>query len=327
MVRRAPYDKDRDFDIVLENFIKKFVKEKVTEKDDDVLVLCVGETGTGKSMLMLHAYECYAGQEADISCVSFDRESFADNSHDVPSNFRRGVRFIGYDEANVSKRDATSSFNKALLDLYYAIRGLNIFSWWNNPSLDMIDKPFIKDRLTGLFFITTKSVDRPRIYYYFKKESLLQILEKYGDLDLRTLNKVKGKYSVYKGWFKDYSGFLKKHYSDKKENRMLEKFTNFKRLFGSKSNGLVDKKGNILYSASDISRISGYAIKTLSDYRYKEILPKDSYLYKNKNTVLYNDKALLALYDHMNKNARMKEVNPDFQEFVKDIMDKKGVSK
>jgi hypothetical protein len=121
-LKRAKYDKNRDFDGMLSSFIKNEVIPACTDKDDDVLVMCSGKTGSGKSMLMLHAYEDYAGDTASIDYVSFNRSNLADNLDKI-KNVPKGRRFNGYDEANVSKRDALTQFNKALLDVYYTIRG------------------------------------------------------------------------------------------------------------------------------------------------------------------------------------------------------------
>lgn len=299
MVKVAYYNSNRKYDKLLSLFIKNYVKKSVIEKDDDVLVLCIGKTGSGKSMLMLHAYEDYAGSLATIDYISFNRSNLADNLDNV-KNVEVGFRFNGYDEANVSKRDATSKFNKALLDVYYAIRGLNIFHWWNNPSVDMIDKPFIKDRVTGLFLIVTHDVDRPRVYYYFEKNKLLQILDKYKNLDYQTLKKVRKKYALYKGWFKDYDGFLKKDYLDKKNPRMEEKLTQFKNDFGNKDNTvLVDlygKSHDELFDSSYINVKAGYASSTLRKFRNEGVLLEgDHYVKLNNSIVKYTKDGLDVL--------------------------------
>lgn len=314
---RAKHNKNRDVDELFERFINNFVKPSVTKKDDDVLVLCVGKTGSGKSMLMLHGYEIYAGDEASIEYVSFNRNNLADNMYKC-RYVSKGFRFNGYDEANVSKRDALSQFNKALLDVYYSIRGLNIFHWWNNPSIDMIDKPFIVDRVTGLFLITTHSVDRPRVYYYFEKNKLLDIFKKYGNLNYETLNKVKRKYAKYKGWFRDYTGFLKQHYLDKKNPRMEEKLLDFKNKFGT----LTDEGGEKVYTLVEVRRLTGYANNTLATYRRNGTLPRDSW-YMENNKVFYRESALKLLYDRKKGEGIKRAGLPTLDNGFKETMEEK----
>lgn len=291
---KAKYDRNEVFDNVLKSFVDKRVKPIVTTKDDDILVICIGKTGSGKSMLMLHTYEYYAGDEATIEYISFNRENLADNLAGITA-VEKGKRFNGYDEANVSKRDAVTQFNKALLDVYYTIRGLNVFHWWNNPSLDMIDKPFIKDRVTGLFMITTHYMDRPRTYYYFEKSALLLVLKKYKNLDYDTLYKVRGKYAMYKGWFKDYTGRLKQPYLDKKNPRMEEKVADFKAKFGSK-----EVKTENLLTVDEVAEQTGYSSSYITKMRQVNKLPYDSFLILGTNNVKYKPSAVQFLINRRN---------------------------
>lgn len=91
----------------------------------------------------------------------------------------------------------------------------------------MIDKHFIEERIKGVIFIASKDIDRPRIYYYFRKKDLLKIWEKYGNVKINLLKRVCGEYAYYRGWFKDYKGELLEKYKSKKENRMEEKVDTF----------------------------------------------------------------------------------------------------
>lgn len=291
---RAPYDSTRSVDILFSNFINKHAKPLIFDNDDDILVAAVGETGSGKSMLMLHGYEEYAGNKAQIDNISFNRANLADNL-DRMKDLPKDERFNGYDEANVSKRDAQTKFNKDLIDVYYTIRGKNIFHWWSNPSLEMIDKPFIRDRMTGIFLITTKSKNKPRIYYYFKKEKLLQIFEKYGNLEYATLKKVKKKYALYKGWFRDYNGHLKQLYLDKKNPRMDEKITEFKTKYGSK----VDENNNKVYTIVQVSNFIKYAKDTLHDKIKKNFFAEDEIIKNGPGSkTLITEQGVLRLYKY-----------------------------
>lgn len=221
-------------------------KKKTMENDDDFLTLCCGDTGTGKSMLMLHGQVMYLEDKADVRFVGFEKESFAAALKSAKDNGY--PKMCCNDEANISKRDSLSKYNKHLIDLYLAIRGLNIWHWWNNPILDMLDKYFIKERINGVILITTKDKDKPRLYYYFRKKEILKIFDKYGNLDLKTLKKVRKEYAYYRGWFKDFPDCsLKKEYMEKKQARMDYKVEEFFKAYGAdekmKSSEFAEKLG------------------------------------------------------------------------------------
>ena len=291
---KTKYDKNRAYDSMLSKLIVS-IKDKITRKDDDFLVLAIGDTGSGKSMLMLHVYDEFAGDEACIDQVSFTKDGFAD-SLNLALRHDKGIRFVGNDEANVSKRDALSKFNKDLLDLYYSIRGLNIFHWWSNPSVDMIDKPFIKDRVKGLFLITTKSMDRPRVYYYFKKDKLLQVYEKYKNLDIKTLRSVRKRYSFYKGWFRDYNGRLKQAYLDKKNPRMVDKVKEFLNKYGT----VKTNTGQKLYDKHYVAQMLQYSPSTVSTFLKTGVLERqvDVITSGNGTRNLITERGLLKMFIH-----------------------------
>lgn len=226
----APYDRDRDYDIVFENIIKE-VGRTLGTKDDDFLEMCIGTTGTGKSNLMMHAYELLDPEHCTVDAIGLDRVTHAQALKAATT--LKGIRFCANDEANVNKRDALTRYNKMLIDLYMAIRGLQIFHWWNNPSVDMLDKVFVEERIKGLIFIVTKDKDRPRVYYYFTKDGLLRLFEKTkGKLTMKTLKKYAKEYAYYKGWFRAYTGKLSADYLKKKEARMVDKVEDFFKEFG-----------------------------------------------------------------------------------------------
>lgn len=225
----AEYKEGEDYD----EYFKKVVlsgKKATTENDDDFLLLCVGDTGTGKTSLGLHAFELYDLEGCDVKYIGLDRGSFA-NAMKYASE-KEKPRFCMNDEANVSKRDSLTRFNREMLDIYFANRGLNIFHWWNNPSLEMIDKAFIKERIKGVIFVFSKSINKPRLYYYFHSKDILKMLEKEKKLDLNVLREKAKKYAFYLGWFKIYKGELWDDYLKKKQGRMVDKVKEFYDKYG-----------------------------------------------------------------------------------------------
>lgn len=226
---KAPYDRKRNFDIVYEKIIKGIGKTLI-EKDDDYVMLYAGSTGTGKSNLMLWGYELFDPDGCEHSYIGLDRQTHAIALKNAAE--KEQPRFCADDEANISRRDAMTKYNRQRIDLYLAIRGLNIFHAWCNPTVEMLDKPFIEERIKGMVYVLTKDIDRPRIYYYFTKKGLLKMLEECGNLKQKTIKDNGEKYAYYKGWFRKYEGDLLTPYLEKKEERMSTKVTDFFETYG-----------------------------------------------------------------------------------------------
>lgn len=226
----APY-RNGDYDIFFERYIKEVVLPRTQQKNDDHLLYCTGVTGSGKTSLMFHGYELY-DENASIDYIALKRENMADALKRAKKN--KSKRFVGYDEANVSKRDSLTKWNKDLIDLLFAIRGLNIFQWYNNPSIDMVDKVLVQEKINGLIFVATKTNDRPRLYYFFNKQDLLDMFEKHDRLTIDLLKNEGKKFCSYIGWFKQYKGKLWEEYEKIKENRMESKIDDFFDKWGSK---------------------------------------------------------------------------------------------
>lgn len=241
----APYRNDKPYDEYLESTFKS-VNKHISSKNDDFLCLTVGDTGGGKSMLNLHILTIYMPEEMlSINQVALSREEFATSLKDISEAPK--PRALLYDEANVNKRDSMTGWNKDIMDLYFSCRGLNVLHLWANPSLNLLDKAFIEDRLRAVILVKGKG--NIRYYYYFRKADILDIFRKYGNLNLDLISRVRKKYAWYRGWFRDYNGSLKAEYLEKKENRMMKKVKNFFEKYGD--DGLI--KRNDLMKALMIS--------------------------------------------------------------------------
>jgi ABC-type dipeptide/oligopeptide/nickel transport system ATPase component len=257
---KASYDgwNTKAYDDMLPQFIKT-VKDRIVKKNDDYLVLCVGETGTGKSTLMLESMELY-NPEIGVEFVGLNPKDHAQalkNAKDY-----KGDKFCSYDEANIQKRNSTTKYNKELIDVYMAIRGLKIFHWWNNPSLDIIDKFFIQEKINAVIYIQTKDVKFPRIYYMFTKDAILNIFDRNkGKLTLKILKKCAKEYSTYQGWFRDYKGKNWEAYTEKKNERMDTKVEDFFEKY-------VDKKK---WNRAEISRELMVCKQTVTNKMFKLI--------------------------------------------------------
>jgi hypothetical protein len=254
----APYEtKRKNYDKVLEHTID-LIKSTMVDGEDDFLTLVCGTTGTGKSNLMLWIMEQYLGESASVEYLGLDRNDFANALQKTKNKVL--PRFCANDEANISRRDHSTQYNKDLIDLYSSIRGLQIFHCWCNPSINMLDKPFIEERIKGVIFIANKEKIRPRIYYYFRKQDLLRIWEKYESLNLDLLKRIGKKYAFFRGWFRPYKGRLLKAYLAKKDSRMDDKVELF-----------AEKYGDQLYLApGQMARKLGVSRSTI--IRWEEIL-------------------------------------------------------
>lgn len=291
-----PYKAGKLYDDGL-RFVVQNIRQSVVEKDDDALILCCGTTGTGKTSLMFHAYEEYDAEGATIDQVALTRKDFAGalkTAKDAP-----GLRFAGYDESNVNKRDSTTRFNKVVIDLYFSIRGLRIFHWWNNPSVDYIDKVFIEERLKGVIFIFTKDKKRPRLYYYFRKRDILALYERVGDLKLRTLKKHARRYAYYRGWFLPYNGRLWAEYLKKKDERMAEKVEEFFAEYGGE-----------LVARPELQKELGVSRSTINEWesraRAEGVLGPEHIKINGAGRVFYTQEGRRALIDFKDSLKRLK---------------------
>ena len=297
----APYQKDRDYDDFFPRLVN--IANNRRDHDDDTLLFCTGLTGSGKTNLMFHFYELFDQENASMDYIGLKRENFADALKRA-KNYK-GKRFVGYDEGNVSKRDSLTKWNKAVIDLLFAIRGLNITQWWSNPSVNMLDKSLVQEKINGLIFVATKSDDKPRLYYYFTKQQVLDMLNKYDKLTIEIL-KDKGKqHCSYIGCFKKYKGRLLEEYLKIKENRMESKIDEFHEKWGSKDGTIK------LLTVSDIahkSNISSSTIRLRHDelVNNKLLIEGEHFIISPAGYRLYKDMAIDVFKESLKEKARKK---------------------
>lgn len=227
---RKPYD---DLLIKSANIIKQHIKNC----DDDYVCMIIGEPGTGKSTVGLHLLNLYMGESASVDYVALTRQGFAKALKQ--SSLSEQPRCVMYDESNISKRDSSTKFNKQIIDLFLAIRGMNIFHIWCSPSLDMLDKHFIYERLKSVILCTSKK-DGVRSYFYFPVKEIQKIIEKHGNVRLPLLRKLRHKHSYYMGWYRKYEGKLLQPYLEVKQDRMREKIDSFFQQWGNDSDDEID---------------------------------------------------------------------------------------
>ena len=222
-----PYEKGKLYCKGTE-FILKAAKERESNNDDFFLFI-FGQRSTGKSRLMLHLLEAYLKKEASIKYIGLRKGDFASALYQA--THKKLPRCCVNDEGNLNSKNAMTKYNKDTIDTYYSIRGLCMFHIWCNPSLN-IDKEFLEKIVNGVILTFTKFKTGARLYYYFTKKNLLKLYEKYKKLDEIILRKNAHQYGFFRGWYKDYDGFLLKEYEALKDNRMIEKVNDFHEEYG-----------------------------------------------------------------------------------------------
>jgi len=193
-------------------------KVQVSSHDDDAFYIIAGRTNAGKSTLAHHLHDLWTSGEPDVSRVSLDRDEFpikAEKTLQLP-DIR--LRVTHYDEANISRREAMGVFNRDLLTFYFSVRGKRALHIWCNPSLEILDRPFIEERVNGVWYIYKRPKGR---YVFIPRESLLRMIDDKVNFKQDSIEKNAHKYAlIFKGRFKKYpQNDFKKAYDRLKETR------------------------------------------------------------------------------------------------------------
>jgi len=205
------------------------------DKNDDYRLLIVGDTGTGKSTLMLHIYDMFAPDTCNIESIGFNENSYAHAIKTCRDSRRKGDRYVlcCYDEANVYSTEVMSPFNRKVMKLLGTIRGLNVFHIWCTPNIGRIQSDFIDETFNSIIFVFTKDNSRPRLYYFFDRKAIDNMRKKEGTpkvkvkITLDLLRRVGKKYATYKGCFRLYNGKLWDSYLKLKETKIDETIDDF----------------------------------------------------------------------------------------------------
>lgn len=221
-------DRDKVTDEILPALVRR-LRDSASKNNDDVMIMAFGLTGSGKSTLMLHGYEAYTPYPS-VEHIALNPTDFARVLNKLGE--RPVDRFAGFDEADVSRRAWMTSFNQDVIGVYFAIRGLGGFHWWNNPSIDYLDKQLVAERIKFVFFCWDKA-GSPRRYWCFSRQRFLALINKYGDAKVETVRKHGARFAEYEGWFKPYRGALLRAYEELKDSRMEERLVDFAEKYGA----------------------------------------------------------------------------------------------
>jgi len=210
-------------------------------KDADGFFLIVGYNNTGKSTFVHHAHALWRGRDLrreDAASVAFDSQMFVRILNTVMRAEQVADRVAHWDEANLSGRAALSTFNKDILDLYWSNRSQHGLHLWCNPSLEYLEKPLVKERVTGVFLIHRGERGRPpkREFTFIVRSKIMELWDKEKKLDLETLEKKAGSYGLFKGWFYDFpNGEFLREYRRLKDERNEHKNQQLHDKYGDKA--------------------------------------------------------------------------------------------
>lgn len=215
--------------------LMKAKRKKILDKDDDAVVIIVGGTGVGKSNLGLWIQDIVV-ERPSIKQVALTREDLA-KSFDFARKEEKSNRYVQYDEGKLNRRDWNSSWSKELLEIYHDIRGKNIFHVWCTAFPNLLDREFIKERVSALIYCYDKGSEKdkgaPRRFYYYTKEDLIRFLEKNDSLSMPLLKKFSKAHASLQSYFCQYKGPMAEAYLVKKENRMDERIDAFVTRWGA----------------------------------------------------------------------------------------------
>lgn len=207
----------KDKNSLVDPSFKKLILEshqRVIKNDASCTFFCSGQVGSGKSTLMLIAMSILEQEEVDR--IGTTDESFA-----LAYKKYRGKKgsFIAHDEANFSSRRSSSGRNEDTSALLMSVRGENLITWFNNPSIHYIDKKFIDEGLINFFIFIN---ERKKRYQVFSMRSMFKFNEVIGDLKFKSLLDHGGAFADYEGEFGKVKGVLWKEYGRLKKERMKE---------------------------------------------------------------------------------------------------------
>lgn len=216
--------------------VMSLIDDKILSNNDDCLILNIGITGSGKSTLSAIQYNIICerrGITPDPNKIVLTSKDFAENIGNI-DKWDKKERVIIYDELELSKRNSMTKWNKDIMGLYFKIRGLNCLHIWNHPSLEMIDKAFIQEKINGVFFIFDKHQGKPRRYLFFRKKDILSMLGKHKKLHLEILKEHGRDHAFYMGFFGKYDGELMERYKSIKDSGMANAIKDFQKKYGNK---------------------------------------------------------------------------------------------
>lgn len=289
----------RKYDAAFESLMKGVRKRQ--SKGDDYLLFISGDTGSGKSTLATHALEIVYGPDFDIDQMALSTEEFA---RALKTAKETDKKYIVYDEAFVNRRRWNSDTNNSLIELYFKIRAMSIFHIWCNPSVEIIDKVFTKERIKALIYVYPSAPNVwPKRYAFIPKDNIIQIITEHKSLEQAVLHKYAHRYARYIGYFAQMSAPIWAKYCKKKDSAVDFAADEFISKFGA---------NDFKYRKSHIAREAGVHARTIEAWfinlQKKGLIEENKHFIHNANGfALFNKEGLSVLLQNAPKRGVLKE--------------------
>ena len=189
----------------------------VMHRNYDQFIVIVGKNRTGKSRLALHILEQWLNLvDIPITSTVLKRhmaitiEDFIDNLKYCLESEQFYMPCI-FDEAGQDIEDLRDKFNKVLRSTYTQIARNRLLTIFITTEIDILNKYFRQQRLTGLFRVTARG---RCVYWNWRRAIALN--------QKNVNNKIFNYYAVQPLWFDkypDYKGTLLKQYQELEKDK------------------------------------------------------------------------------------------------------------
>lgn len=168
-------------------------------KNQNFTVLCVAETGGGKSTLGIHANLICEG-DLTLDRYAFDIQSTAESYDLAKTMAEDGVHgvFWDIDELKLYSRRSNSSFNVDMIDLLFSVRGFNIVTWANIVSLSAIDKLLVEEQSFDAIAYIYASQAR---FMWFTYKGFMRMVRNHGNYKHSTFQEYGKYYAEFDSYF------------------------------------------------------------------------------------------------------------------------------
>lgn len=187
------------------------------KRDYDHVLLVSGDTGTGKSRLILHMIQYWYDTFFD-GC----KEDHANKLTGTPQGWVKSIMDCektgvnAFDEGGkINSRRAMEKMNKIIHETYQIIRAKNFFTILAIPSIFDLETTFPKRRGKGLFHIPKRGMAN-----FYSKRKLRRIVQLNQRRIVKRVDVVRP--DVGPIFFPDYKGVMLQKYLQQKEDSMNE---------------------------------------------------------------------------------------------------------
>ena len=182
------------------------------ERNYDFVLVVSGDTGTGKSVFVMHLVEAWlklngkSVTKDDIRLINVDKlkwlNQFKELEHFDINVFDEGAAGLG-------SKQYMETFSKTLEMLFQVIRYKRFFTIIIVPNFFRLNKFFREDRLRGMFYINKRGE-----YKYYSRDRVQHLCEKNSRYYVKKMDFVQ---PLFRGKFPDYDGVLLNAYDNMKE--------------------------------------------------------------------------------------------------------------